>query len=62
MARPRVALVIPTLNEEEAIGGVIAAVPREAVDDIIVADSASIDRTAENAQAAGAAMAATARS
>jgi glycosyltransferase involved in cell wall biosynthesis len=54
MARPRVALVIPTLNEEEAIGGVIAAVPREAVDDIIVADSSSIDRTVERAQAAGA--------
>ena len=54
MTRPRVALVIPTLNEEEAIGEVVAAVPREAVDDIIVADSSSIDRTVEYAQAAGA--------
>ena len=54
MARPRVALVIPTLNEEEAIGGVLAAVPREAVDEIIVADSSSADRTVEVAQAAGA--------
>jgi glycosyltransferase involved in cell wall biosynthesis len=54
MAQPRVALVIPTLNEEEAIGGVIAAVPREAVDGIIVVDSGSADRTVERAQAAGA--------
>ncbi len=54
MARPRVALVIPTLNEEEAIGGVIAAVPLGAVDEIIVVDSGSADRTVERARAAGA--------
>jgi len=54
VARPRVALVIPTLDEEEAIGGVIAAVPREAVDKIIIVDSSSSDRTVERAQAAGA--------
>jgi glycosyltransferase involved in cell wall biosynthesis len=54
VTRPRIALVIPTLNEEEAIGGVLAAVPREAVDEIIVADSSSTDRTAARAQAAGA--------
>jgi glycosyltransferase involved in cell wall biosynthesis len=53
-ARPRVALVIPTLNEEEAIGEVIRAVPRDVVDDIIVADSGSADRTIERAEAAGA--------
>ncbi len=52
--RPRIALVIPTLNEEEPIPHVIAAVPRDAVDDIIVADSGSRDRTVERAQAAGA--------
>jgi glycosyltransferase involved in cell wall biosynthesis len=54
MARPRVALVIPTLDEEEAIGGVIAAVPLGAVDEIIVVDSGSADRTVERARAAGA--------
>src|SRR5205814_8416550 len=54
MARPLVALVIPTLNEEEAIVGVVAAVPRGVVDDIIVVDSGSTDRTVENARAAGA--------
>jgi glycosyltransferase involved in cell wall biosynthesis len=54
MSRPRVALVIPTLNEEDAITAVIAAVPRDAVDEIIVADSSSTDRTVERAQDAGA--------
>jgi glycosyltransferase involved in cell wall biosynthesis len=54
VARPRVALVIPTLDEEEAIGGVVAAVPRAAVDRIIVVDSSSGDRTVERAEAAGA--------
>jgi glycosyltransferase involved in cell wall biosynthesis len=52
--RPRVALVIPTLNEEEPIGEVIRAVPRGAVDEVIVADSGSEDRTAERARDAGA--------
>ncbi len=54
MARPRVALIIPTLDEEEAIGGVLAAVPRDVVDEIIVADSGSADRTVERARAGGA--------
>ena len=52
--RPRVALVIPTLNEEEPIGDVIRAIPRDAVDEIIVVDSSSVDRTVERARAAGA--------
>src|ERR671928_136207 len=53
MPRPRVALVIPTLNEEDAIRGVLAAVPREVVDEIVVADSGSTDRTVERARAGG---------
>jgi glycosyltransferase involved in cell wall biosynthesis len=52
--RPRVALVIPTLNEEEPIAAVIRAVPRDVVDEVIVADSGSEDRTVERARAAGA--------
>jgi glycosyltransferase involved in cell wall biosynthesis len=50
----RVAVVIPTLDEEAAIAGVVALIPRAIVDDIIVADSASTDRTVEVARAAGA--------
>src|SRR5712692_10852200 len=52
--RPLVAVVIPTLNEEAAIAGVIAAIPPGIVDAVIVADSGSTDRTIERARAAGA--------
>src|SRR5262249_51079201 len=52
--RPRIAVVIPTLNEEEPISAVVGAVPRDAVDEIIVADSGSRDRTGERRRAAGA--------
>jgi glycosyltransferase involved in cell wall biosynthesis len=54
MARQRVALVVPTLNEEEAIAGVLAAVPQGAVDEIIVVDGGSADGTVERARRAGA--------
>jgi glycosyltransferase involved in cell wall biosynthesis len=49
-----VAVVIPTLNEAAAIGGVIAEIPRSLVREIIVADSGSTDGTADVARAAGA--------
>jgi glycosyltransferase involved in cell wall biosynthesis len=52
--RPRLAVVIPTLNEEVPIAGVVGAVPRDIVDEIIVADSGSTDRTVERARVAGA--------
>ena len=50
----RVAAVIPTLNEAETIAGTIAMLPRDVVDEIIVADSSSRDGTAAIARAAGA--------
>ncbi|MBI1207590.1 MAG: glycosyltransferase [Azospirillum sp.] len=53
-ARPRVALVVPTFNEEEAIGPTLAGVPQGAVDLVVVADGGSADRTVERARAAGA--------
>jgi glycosyltransferase involved in cell wall biosynthesis len=49
-----VAAVIPTLNESATIAGAIASIPRDVVDEIIVADSSSSDGTAAIAQAAGA--------
>jgi len=52
--RPRVALVVPTFNEEEAIGPTLAEVPRDWVQEIIVADGGSTDATVARAQAAGA--------
>jgi glycosyltransferase involved in cell wall biosynthesis len=54
LQRPRVALVIPTLNEEEPIGAVIRAIPRDTIDEVTVVDSGSEDRTVERARAAGA--------
>jgi glycosyltransferase involved in cell wall biosynthesis len=49
-----VAVVIPTLNEAEAIGAVIREIPRDVAHDIIIADSGSRDGTQAAAEAAGA--------
>lgn len=48
-----IAVVIPALNEEQAIGKVIAAVPSW-VDDIVVADNGSTDQMPEVARSHGA--------
>jgi glycosyltransferase involved in cell wall biosynthesis len=50
----RVALVIPALNEVEAIGDVVRSIPREVVDEVIVVDNGSTDQTAKEAARAGA--------
>jgi glycosyltransferase involved in cell wall biosynthesis len=52
--RARIAAIIPVLDEEGAIGPVLMAMPRDWVDDIIVVDGGSRDRTVEVAKAAGA--------
>jgi glycosyltransferase involved in cell wall biosynthesis len=49
-----VSVVIPALNEEASIAVVLAAIPPDAVDEIIVVDGGSSDRTVEIAQASGA--------
>jgi glycosyltransferase involved in cell wall biosynthesis len=49
-----VAVIIPALNEEGAVGQVVAQVPQPPVDEIIVVDNASIDGTAAEAAQAGA--------
>jgi rSAM/selenodomain-associated transferase 1 len=46
-------VIIPALNEERAIGRVLAAIPSW-VDDVVVADNGSADRTADIARAHGA--------
>ncbi|HEV2495141.1 MAG TPA: glycosyltransferase family 2 protein [Terriglobia bacterium] len=48
-----VSVIVPCLNEEEAIGKVLEAVPPY-VDEVIVVDNNSSDRTAEIARAHGA--------
>jgi glycosyltransferase involved in cell wall biosynthesis len=54
--RPRIAAVIPVLDEEGAIGPVLAGVPREWVDEVVVVDGGSRDRTVAVASAAGASV------
>jgi glycosyltransferase involved in cell wall biosynthesis len=49
-----VCVVIPVLDEEASIGGVIERIPRDAVDEIIIADGGSKDGTIEIAKAKGA--------
>ena len=49
-----VVAIIPALNEEAAIAAVVAGIRRDAVDEVIVVDNGSADRTAERAAAAGA--------
>ncbi|MEM0984771.1 MAG: glycosyltransferase family 2 protein [Pseudomonadota bacterium] len=51
--RPTVAAIIPALNEEAAIGGVVSGIS-PFVDMVIVADNGSTDQTVQKAQAAGA--------
>jgi glycosyltransferase involved in cell wall biosynthesis len=53
-SRTGVTVVIPVWNEEAAIGGVLDRIPRQAVDEIIVADGGSTDRTVAIAQGKGA--------
>jgi len=49
-----ICVVIPVLNEEEAIGAVIERIPSTSVDEVIAADGGSKDRTAEIALKNGA--------
>lgn len=51
---PAIAAIIPCLDEEDAIGPVVASVRGQGVTDVIVVDGASRDRTADCAMAAGA--------
>jgi glycosyltransferase involved in cell wall biosynthesis len=50
----KISVVIPTLNEAQAIGEVVGAVPQDWVQDIFVVDNGSTDDTAEQATLAGA--------
>jgi glycosyltransferase involved in cell wall biosynthesis len=50
----RVSVIIPTYNEAGSVGRVIADIPRDAVAEIVVVDSDSMDGTAEIARQMGA--------
>ncbi|MDR3494527.1 MAG: glycosyltransferase family 2 protein [Ancalomicrobiaceae bacterium] len=49
-----VSVVVPCLNEAEVIGPVVSEILRQGVDEVVVVDNGSTDRTAEAARAAGA--------
>lgn len=54
-AKPmHIAVVIPALDEEDAIGLVVREIPRDLVGEVLVVDNGSKDRTGEVARAAGA--------
>ena len=46
----RIAVIIPALNEQDAIGRVVANLPRDLINDIIVVDNGSTDDTARRAE------------
>ena len=52
--RRRIAAIIPALDEEGAIGQVVAAIPRDWIDEVIVVDGGSRDLTVTVAGNAGA--------
>lgn len=54
VGEPRIAVVIPALNEEQAIVRVLRAIPKSPTPLIIVVDNGSTDRTARRANSAGA--------
>ncbi len=53
-AHPSVSVIIPALDEEQSIGAVIDAIPRDIVGEVIVVDGGSRDRTVAVATARGA--------
>ena len=53
MKAPHIAVIIPAVDEEEAIGLVLHEIP-QGVSEVVVVDNGSRDRTAEVARAAGA--------
>lgn len=52
--RPRIGVLVPALDEEAALPLVLADLPRELVDVVVVVDNGSRDRTAEVAREHGA--------
>ena len=50
VAETRVAVIIPTFNEAESIGAVVASIPRDVANRVIVVDGGSTDGTADVAR------------
>lgn len=52
--KKNVVVIIPAFNEENAVGKVVRAIPKELVDEIIVVNNNSTDKTSEAAEKEGA--------
>jgi glycosyltransferase involved in cell wall biosynthesis len=52
----RIGIVIPALDEQDSLPGVLRAIPRPPVSVVVVVDNGSRDRTAELARAGGAVL------
>jgi glycosyltransferase involved in cell wall biosynthesis len=52
--KPIIDVIIPAFNEENSVGNVVHDIPKSLVREIIVINNNSTDKTATNAQAAGA--------
>ena len=52
--RPRIAVVIPVYNEEQSLPLVLADIPADLVERVVVVDNGCTDRSAELARSAGA--------
>ena len=56
LTNPKLALIIPAINEEESIGKTLNGIPKDLFSQIIVVDNNSTDNTAEEAKNAGASV------
>ncbi len=54
MQSPKVTVIIPAFNEEQSIGKVIQAIPKDIVSNVIVVSNTSTDNTVQVARDAGA--------
>lgn len=54
MTNPKVVVLIPAFNEENAVGKVVADIPKHLVDEIVVINNNSTDKTSEAAEKEGA--------
>ncbi len=54
MYKVRIAVIIPALNEEKTLPRVLGDIPRDLVDEVVVVDNGSTDRTPEIARQWGA--------
>ena len=54
MDNPKVVVLIPAFNEENAVGKVVADIPKHLVDEVVVINNNSTDKTSESAKKEGA--------